>query len=61
MSQYIHVGIILITIPNLIVIGLMILVFVVAVAISLPQEGAVQQPTVQSTVLPATDEQTMDE
>ena len=38
MSQYLHFGIILITIPNLIVIGLMILVFAVAVVVSLPHE-----------------------
>ncbi|HKD76322.1 MAG TPA: hypothetical protein VKB76_12545 [Ktedonobacterales bacterium] len=37
MSQYIHVGIVLITVPNLIVIGLMIVVFALAVALALPQ------------------------
>jgi hypothetical protein len=40
MSQYIHVGIFLITVPNLIVIGLMLVVFAVAVALKLPQEHA---------------------
>jgi len=44
-SQYIHFGVILITVPNLIVIGLMILVFAAAVAIALPQESASQAPT----------------
>jgi len=38
MSQYIHFGIFLITIPNLIVIGLMLLVFALAVIINIPQE-----------------------
>ena len=57
MSQYIHFGIILITIPNLIVIGLMILVFALALAISLPQERAEQQPIGQQTL----DVQTTDE
>ncbi|HEV7127483.1 MAG TPA: hypothetical protein VGN32_08570 [Ktedonobacterales bacterium] len=37
MSQYVHVGIVLITVPNLIVIGLMLVVFALAVAVSLPQ------------------------
>lgn len=45
MSQYIHFGVILITIPNLIMIGLMVLVFAAAVAISLPQEPTTQSPT----------------
>lgn len=40
MSQYIHVGIFLITVPNLIVIGLMLVIFAVAVALKLPQEHA---------------------
>jgi hypothetical protein len=40
MSQYVQVGIFLITVPNLIVIGLMLLVFAVAVALKLPQEHA---------------------
>jgi len=57
LSQYIHFGIILITIPNLIVIGLMILVFALALAISLPQERAEQQPIGQQTL----DVQTTDE
>ena len=37
-AQYIHVGIFLITVPNLIVIILMLLVFAVAIAVPLPQE-----------------------
>ncbi len=36
MSSYLHAGILLITIPNLIVIGLMVLVFAIAVTLSLP-------------------------
>lgn len=44
-SQYIHFGVILITVPNLIMIGMMILVFAVAVFISLPQERANQEAT----------------
>jgi hypothetical protein len=40
MSQYIQVGIILITVPNLIVIGLMVLVFAVAVALKIPESSA---------------------
>jgi hypothetical protein len=40
MSQYVQVGIFLITVPNLIVIGLMLVVFAVAVALKLPQEHA---------------------
>jgi hypothetical protein len=45
MAQYIHIGIFLITVPNLIVIGLMLVVFAVAVAVSLPQEPATpEQP-----------------
>jgi hypothetical protein len=36
-SQYLHWGWILITIPNLAVIGLMILVFLLAAIIQLPQ------------------------
>lgn len=43
MSQYLHVGIILITVPNLIVIGLMVLVFALAVAVSLPQHPSASQ------------------
>jgi hypothetical protein len=46
-SQYIHFGVILITVPNLIVIGLMLLVFAAAVVIALPQERATQEPTDQ--------------
>ena len=38
MAQYIHFGIFLITVPNLIVIVLMLLVFAVAIAVPLPQE-----------------------
>jgi len=38
MSQYVHVGIVLITVPNLIVIGLMVLVFAVSLFVSLPHE-----------------------
>ena len=38
MAQYIHFGIFLITVPNLIVIVLMLVVFAVAVAIPLPGE-----------------------
>ena len=41
MAQYIHVGIFLITVPNLIVIVLMLLVFAVAIAVPLPQERSV--------------------
>ncbi len=44
-SQYIHFGVILITVPNLIMIGMMILVFAAAVFISLPQERANQEAT----------------
>ncbi|GAC1447472.1 MAG: hypothetical protein PVSMB4_02940 [Ktedonobacterales bacterium] len=40
MSQYIHVGIVLITVPNLIVIGLMLIVFALAVVLSLPQHAS---------------------
>lgn len=40
MAQYIHVGIFLITVPNLIVIVLMLIVFAVAVFVPLPQEPA---------------------
>lgn len=38
MAQYVHAGILLITVPNLIVIGLMIVVFALGVTFSLPQE-----------------------
>jgi hypothetical protein len=38
MSQYVHLGIVLITVPNLIVIGLMILVFAVSLVVSLPHD-----------------------
>jgi hypothetical protein len=38
MAQYIHLGIFLITVPNLIVIILMLVVFALAVVLSLPQE-----------------------
>jgi fatty acid desaturase len=37
MAQYVHIGIFLITVPNLIVIVLMLLVFALAVALPLPQ------------------------
>ena len=37
MPQYIHVGLVLITVPNLIVIGLMLVVFALGVALSLPE------------------------
>lgn len=37
MSQYIHFSIFLISVPNLIVIGLMVLVFALGVAVTLPQ------------------------
>jgi hypothetical protein len=37
MSQYVHVGIILITVPNLILIILMLLVFAVAIFLPLPE------------------------
>jgi hypothetical protein len=37
MAQYIHVGIFLITVPNLVVIILMLVIFALAVALSLPQ------------------------
>ncbi|HUY79369.1 MAG TPA: hypothetical protein VMV29_21545 [Ktedonobacterales bacterium] len=57
MSQYLHFGVILITIPNLIVIGLMIVVFAAAVALSLPQERA-DQPLLDQ---PTTDQPTADE
>jgi hypothetical protein len=36
MSQYVQVGILLITVPNLIVIGLMLVVFALAIALKLP-------------------------
>lgn len=38
MSQYLHVGILLITIPNLVITVLMVIVFALAVAVSLPHE-----------------------
>jgi hypothetical protein len=37
MAQYVHLGIFLITVPNLILIVLMLLVFALAVALPLPQ------------------------
>jgi hypothetical protein len=37
MAQYVHFGIFLITVPNLIVITLMLVIFALAVALSLPQ------------------------
>jgi hypothetical protein len=36
MSQYVQVGIFLITVPNLIVTGLMVVVFALAIALKLP-------------------------
>jgi len=57
LSQYLHFGVILITIPNLIVIGLMIVVFAAAVALSLPQERA-DQPLLDQ---PTTDQPTAGE
>jgi hypothetical protein len=39
MSEYIHVGILLISVPNLIVIGLMVLVFGLALLLKLPHQG----------------------
>ncbi len=38
MAQYIHIGILLISVPNLIVIGLMLVVFGLALFLKLPQE-----------------------
>ena len=38
MSQFIHYGIFLITVPNLVVVGAMILVFGIAVVVNLPQD-----------------------
>lgn len=38
MAQYIHIGILLISVPNLIVIGLMLVVFGLAVLLKLPHE-----------------------
>lgn len=44
MSQYIQVGIVLITLPNLIVIVLMLIVFALAVVVLLPQHpGGIQR------------------
>ncbi len=39
MSQFLQWGIVLITIPNLIVIGLMIVVFALGVALTLPHSA----------------------
>jgi hypothetical protein len=36
MSQYVHIGLLLISVPNLIVIGLMLVVFGLAVWLKLP-------------------------
>jgi len=36
MSQYIHIGIVLITVPNLVIIGLMLGVFALAVVLPIP-------------------------
>ena len=38
MAQYVHIGILLISVPNLIVIGLMLLVFGLALFLKLPHE-----------------------
>jgi hypothetical protein len=38
MSQYVHVGILLISVPNLIVIGLMALIFGLALLLKLPHQ-----------------------
>jgi hypothetical protein len=40
MSQYVQFGILLITVPNLIVIGVMIALFVVGVLVTLPHPSA---------------------
>lgn len=40
MSQYLHAGIFLITVPNLIVIALMVVGFIVAVIVQLPHPPA---------------------
>ncbi len=45
MSQYIHFGIFLITVPNLIVIGLMVVAFVIATAVRLPAENPLEGTT----------------
>jgi hypothetical protein len=45
MSQYVQVGIFLITVPNLIVIGLMLVVFALAIAIKLPQTHSTPDPS----------------
>jgi hypothetical protein len=37
MSQYVHIGILLITVPNLIVIGLMLVVFALGIVLSLTE------------------------
>jgi hypothetical protein len=39
MSEYIHVGILLISVPNLIVIGLMVVIFGLALLFKLPHQG----------------------
>jgi len=49
MAQYIHLGIFLITVPNLIVIVLMLVVFAVAVFVPLPQERTAPKPPVPPT------------
>ena len=48
MAQYIHFGIFLITVPNLIIIILMLLVFAVAIAVPLPQEHSAPADQVSS-------------
>ena len=39
MSEYIHIGILLISVPNLIVIGLMVGIFGLALLLKLPHQG----------------------
>ncbi|MFI5274204.1 MAG: hypothetical protein ACHQ4H_14310 [Ktedonobacterales bacterium] len=48
MTQYLHFSIFLITIPNLIVIGLMLVVFALAVVAQLPHPTAESQPVPDS-------------
>ena len=39
MSQYVHIGILLISVPNLVVIGLMLVLFGLALWLKLPGAG----------------------
>jgi hypothetical protein len=39
MSQYVHIGILLISVPNLVVIGLMLVLFGLALWLKLPHAG----------------------